>query len=580
MSTDGRPDQDGIRGDLLDEYCQPASTTVLQEDKNEKPRTSEVKALNTALPSRAPALPIWQVAIIVFCLCFALLLSALETSIVATALVSIASNFGDYASANWVVVSYMLTYTGFMIVYARFSDIYGRKSALLTAVAFFGIFSLACGFTQSMKQLIILRAFQGMGASGIYSIVFTSASELVPLAYLGVLSGSIGAVYLSSSILGPILGGAIVHSTTWKWVFWLNVPCTILIFIVLGFLYPSHHPKHTLAQGVLQVDWPGLTLSLAATILLVFALQSAGATYAWQSATIVAPLAVSGVCFVLFVIWQYTLSRFPNLGAPPVFPSRLVRQRVIVASFGTGFLTGFPFMTTLILLPQRFQVVNGLDPLSAGIRMLPLLCFSAVGSGLGAITSKKHNVSFYLLLLGSTLQVLGMGLMSSISVGLEIEARQYTFQMILGTGFGLGLSSLIVVARVEVGAEDAAILLASLTQVRVLAGCIALAIASNLLTSHTTASLSTFLNPSQIASVLQSTATVTDLPQGEMLATRLAFGEAYTFVWQVMTGFSGLGWVVTLGTWKRARDVRGLSEVKAELERREEEANSGEGGVQ
>ena len=111
-------------------------------------------------------------------------------------------------------------------------------------------------------------------------------------------------------------------------------------------------------------------------------------------------------------------------------------------------------MTTLILLPQRYQVVNGLDPLPAGIRMLPLLCFSALGSGLGAITLPKHNVSFYLLLLGSTLQLLGMGLITSLSTSIEIEARQYGFQMILGMGFGLGLSSLIVVARVEVSAKD------------------------------------------------------------------------------------------------------------------------------
>ena len=120
-------------------------------------------------------------------------------------------------------------------------------------------------------------------------------------------------------------------------------------------------------------------------------------------------------------------------------------------------------MTALILLPQRYQVVNGLDPLPAGIRMLPLLCFSAVGSGLGAITSSKHNVSFYLLLLGGTLQLLGMGLMSSLSTSMAIEPQQYGFQMILGMGFGLGLSSLIVVARMEVGAEHSGMLPTSTT---------------------------------------------------------------------------------------------------------------------
>ncbi|MCJ1439190.1 hypothetical protein MMC27_008581 [Xylographa pallens] len=228
-------------------------------------------------------------------------------------------------------------------------------------------------------------------------------------------------------------------------------------------------------------------------------------------------------------------------------------------------------MTTLILLPQRYQVVNGLDPLPAGIRMLPLLCFSALGSGLGAITLPKHNVSFYLLLLGGTLQLLGMGLMSSLSTSIEIEAQQYGFQMILGTGFGLGLSSLIIVARVEVSANDSAILLASLTQIRVLAGCIALAIASTLLTSHSTSALTDILDSAQIAAILQSAASISDLPQEKMLATRAVFGNAYRVVWQVMTGVSGVGWIVTWGAWKRARDVKGIAEIKEEQEGRADE---------
>ncbi|MCJ1314994.1 hypothetical protein MMC15_000308 [Xylographa vitiligo] len=162
---------------------------------------------------------------------------------------------------------------------------------------------------------------------------------------------------------------------------------------------------------------------------------------------------------------------------------------------------------------------------------------------------------------------------------MAIEPQQYGFQMILGMGFGLGLSGLIVVARMEVGAEHSAILLASLTQIRVLAGCIALAIASTLLTSHSTSTLQCILTPAQIAAILQSAASIADLPQEEMLATRAVFGDAYRLVWQVMTGVSGAGWVVTWGAWKRARDVKGLAEMKREQEGREGGGSGESSGV-
>jgi MFS family permease len=160
---------------------------------------------------------------------------------VATALVNIASSLGSYEAFDWVVVSYMLTYTGsaifpfyrlpsrlvslqagFMIVYARLSDIYGRKPALLAAVGIFGLFSLGCGLASEMRTLIILRAFQEMGASGIYSMVFAVMPEIVPLQWFSMFSGMVGAVYACSSILGPTLGGVIINHASWRWVFLLK----------------------------------------------------------------------------------------------------------------------------------------------------------------------------------------------------------------------------------------------------------------------------------------------------------------------------------------------------------------------
>ncbi|KAL9588224.1 MAG: hypothetical protein Q9203_002967 [Teloschistes exilis] len=249
---------------------------------------------------------------------------------------------GNFGKSNWIVIAYLLTYTGFLIIFARLSDIFGRKLALLSALTLFTVFSLACGVAQTMEQLIVFRAFQGIGGSGIYGMVMAIAPEITPAAKFGLVSGCISAVFASSSILGPIIGGAITSTTTWRWVFYLK----------------------------------------------------------------------------------------------------------------SGFLTGFPFMVTIIFLPQRFQIENDLSPVDAGVKMLALLLLSAFGAGLAGFICSKKNISWYLLVLSNVLQVIGLGLLSSIPSSETVLARQYGYQVILGLGFGLGLSSLVIVSRVEVDDAD------------------------------------------------------------------------------------------------------------------------------
>jgi MFS family permease len=183
-----------------------------------------------------------------------LLLSTLETTIISTALVTIASDLGNFDISNWVVVSYLVTYTGmamyltcatnltpvgFLIIYSRCSDIFGRKSSFLTALIFFVTFSLACGVARTMKQLyerlptddfytladtsrIVFRAFQGLGGSGIYSMAMAVMAEVTPQDKLGPVTGLMSSIFALSSILGPVLGGAITSNTTWRWVFYLK----------------------------------------------------------------------------------------------------------------------------------------------------------------------------------------------------------------------------------------------------------------------------------------------------------------------------------------------------------------------
>ncbi|CAF9909471.1 hypothetical protein IMSHALPRED_008372 [Imshaugia aleurites] len=501
----------------------------------------------------SPTVSGWQLKIIIFALCFGLLLSTLETTIIATALVNISASFGKSHLASWIVVAYLLTYTGFLIIYARLSDFFGRRNAILVALAFFILWSLACGFAQRMEQLIIFRALQGIGGSGIYSMVMVTIPEITPPLHFGLVSGLISAVFASSSIIGPIMGGAITSHSSWRWVFWLNVPCGAVIVALTLWKYPTKTGASAYSKSALaQVDLPGVILSLAGSIMLVFALEQGGVKYPWDSGIIVASFVVAGISWVLFGSWEtFLTSSFVKMTMRPIFPTRLLTQRVVATALLSGFLTGFPFMVTIINLPQWFQIVNGLSPVDAGVRMLPLLLVSACGAGIaGAIASKK-NVSWHILVSSNALQVLGLGLMSSLPSTEAVSKDQYGFQAILGMGFGLGLSSLIIVTRVEVDDDDLAVAMGAITQVRVLGGVIGLAIAQAILTRSLDSKLGSFLSSQQITALLDSTGSISDFSPAQAKSTRQVYGDAFNLQMRIVTFIAAASVVSSLFAFRR-----------------------------
>ncbi|KAL8942172.1 MAG: hypothetical protein Q9216_001819 [Gyalolechia sp. 2 TL-2023] len=372
-----------------------------------RPRPRPTKA-----PDEDDVLEGWHFWLVILALCLALLLSTLETTIIATALIDISSSLGDFGKSNWIVIAYLLTYTG-----------------------------------NFRRLLIVFRAFQGIGGSGIYGMVMAISPEITPAAKFGLVSGCISAVFASSSILGPIIGGAITSTTTWRWVFYLK----------------------------------------------------------------------------------------------------------------SGFLTGFPFMVIIIFLPQRFQIENGLSPVDAGVKMLALLLLSAFGAGLAGFICSKKNISWYLLVLSNVLQIIGLGLLSSVPNSETILARQYGYQVILGLGFGLSLSSLVIVTRVEVSDADLAVTMGAITQVRVLGGVVGVAIAQVILSSSVRADLPSFLSPEQVEQLLSSASSIAQLEPDQILAVRKAYGDAYNQQTRMVMYFAIASLAVALLAFRK--DLRSFADA-------------------
>lgn len=204
-----------------------------------------------------------------------------------------------------------------------------------------------------------------------------------------------------------------------------------------------------------RLDTLGVVFLLAASILLVFALEEAGQRYSWKSAVIVSTITLAGICWISFIGWEYLLDKSPS-PQEPIFPLRLLKDRVLVGMMSTAFFIGFPFVSVVVNIPQRAQAVNGLSPVRAGIALLPLLLTSPFATAVqGVLTSNFKVPPFYLMLIGAVLQLVGVGLTSSLPTDrYRIPPQQYGYEVIMGLGFGLGLSTVLTLAPLVVMEAD------------------------------------------------------------------------------------------------------------------------------
>ncbi|KAF6815326.1 major facilitator superfamily transporter [Colletotrichum sojae] len=508
-----------------------------------------------------------------FRLSLSLFLSMMETTIVSTSLVSITNALHGFEQRDWVVTSYLLTYTGFLIIFAKFSDILGRKFMILLALALFIIFSIVCGVASSMVQLIVFRALQGVGASGIFSMVTVINPELVPSEKWGNVLAFTSLVIIVSSVLGPILGGVINDHGSWRWVFLLNAPAGAVATAILVFILPTSFPNLSRERGVRQpsmrdrltktfvarLDLLGAAILLSSSVLLVFGFEEAGSRYPWNSPAVISTIAIGGCLFLVFCACEYVVGQ-PRYPQEPVFPLRLMRDRQFVGLILVAFFTGPPFMTALINLPQRFQAVNGLSPFRAGVHLLPFLLSSPLATAISGQLATKWDVPpFYLLLFGASMQMLGIGLASSPAA--ETTRHLLGFEVIMGFGFGMTLATLLVYVPLLVDRADLAVSMGAVTQVRTLGGTIGLAVGATILNNQLATTLPRYLTPAEMQAVSNSVQNIETLRPETRNAVRSAFGEGYAHQLRSMLYFSSVVLLAITLLWerklKRSRDMAG-----------------------
>ena len=308
--------------------------------------------MNAPIPTEAAAKPLAdaEIRLIIIGVLMAMFLGALDQTIVATALPTMGRELGSFELLPWIVTSYLVTSTAITPLYGKVSDIVGRRPTLLVGIGVFVLGSIACALSTTMTTLIFSRALQGLGGGGLISLAQTIIADIVAPKERARYQVYIASVFVSSSLLGPVLGGFFAEHLHWSGVFWINVPLGAVAFLMTNSLLkrlPRHDRKHAL-------DIPGAILIMAATSVLMLALNWGGTRYPWSSPTILGLFGLAGVLWVLFGL------RLGHADEPLIplnlFTNRVFRYGVSAASFAMGVFIGMA-----IYSPVYLELVVGLS---------------------------------------------------------------------------------------------------------------------------------------------------------------------------------------------------------------------------
>ncbi|MFL5978509.1 MAG: MDR family MFS transporter [Gaiellaceae bacterium] len=307
----------------------------------------------------------------------ALLLAALDQTIVATALPQVVSDLGGISQYSWVFTAYMLGSTVTVPLYGKLGDAHGRKPLFIVAITIFLVGSALCGLAQNMVQLVVFRAIQGVGAGGLFPLTLAMVGMIVPPRDRGRYQGLIGSVFAAASIIGPLIGGFIVDNTSWRWIFFVNLPVGVVALAVILVTMPKRATKQEHS-----IDWLGSAILAAGTTALLLGLVWGGREYPWGSQQVLGALAAAVALLGVFALFERRV-------AEPILPFDLLRNQTVASSVACMALVGMAMFGTISFVPLFVQGVIGTSATASGAVLTPLMLGAVVTSALsGQIVSR------------------------------------------------------------------------------------------------------------------------------------------------------------------------------------------------
>ncbi len=484
-----------------------------------------------------------------------MLLAALDSTIVATALPTIVGDLGGLERLSWVTSAYLLAQTAVTPLYGKLGDQVGRKRILQSAIVLFLVGSALCGRAGSMNELIAFRAVQGLGAGGLIVLVQASVGDIVSPRERGRYQGLFGAVFGFASVAGPLLGGVIVEHFSWRWIFYVNLPIGLVALVVLAFTLPAVG-----ARGRPAIDYLGAGVLASALSAIVLVASLGGTTWPWGSLQTVLVGAAGVLLLVVFVAVE-------RRAREPVLPIAVLRDDVFRVAGALSLIVGFALFGSVTFLPLFFQTVFHSSPTGAGLRLIPLmggLVLTSVLSGRAISRTGRYKL---FPIAGTAVMTVGLLLLSRLGLTTSGAAADF-YLLVLGLGLGMVMQVLVLAVQNAVEFSVLGAATSGVTLARGIGGSVGAAVFGTIFSSRLRSELQHALTgplARQVAGGARLTgAQVASLPTAARVAYENAYVNALRPVFLVAAGVGALGFVLSLRL--RERPLRATASTSQGVE--------------
>ncbi|CAN9338371.1 unnamed protein product [Alternaria alternata] len=498
-----------------------------------------------------------QIFLIMLSLAVAVLLVALDITIVTTALPTISAEFNSASGYTWIGSAYLIAQSAATPIWGKISDIFGRKPILLLTNAIFFLGSLLAGVSVNMDMLIASRVIQGIGGGGLITLVNIAISDLFSVRDRGQYFGIIGGVWALASSLGPVVGGLFTQKVSWRWCFYINLPFDGVAFLILLFFLDVKTPRTPLREGLKAVDWLGSLTMVGGVVMLLLGLEFGGISHPWDSATVLCLIIFGAVVIGIFFLIEWRIAPYP------LMPLDLFSKRSNLAALATCFFHAFVFISGNYFLPLYFQAVLGATPILSGVYLLPTALSLSFLSAFTGVFIKKTGQYLPMIWFGMILMTLGFGLFIDFDVNTS-WAKIIVFQIIAGIGVGpnfqsplIALQSLVPVIDADMIASkkrDIATATATFGFTRNLGSAISVVVGGVVFNNEMKSKqpqLATSLGPETAArfgggSAGANVGLIQSLPDEQKVVARKAFADSLSTMWILYVAFAVVGLAVSL----------------------------------